>query len=485
MKLIKKIAAIMFAFMMVFSLSTNVKAVEGTTGSITIKNAKKGETYTVYKVLKLESYNPESRHYSYLPATDAWKTYFEDSNNQYMSLNENGYVETKYDETNVEQLAQALIKQAKEIAKTDENYARDYTKTVTVKDGDLNDNGDLVFRGLGLGYYVIDSTVSTLCALDTTNPDATIQPKHAEPTVVKQIWNADKKRFVTENSVNIGDTVEYQTEINVKKGAKNYVLHDQMHSGLTYVYMHDVYDNIGDANIKLKTNDYTVSTETTDGCAFELKFNQGYFDRINQDTVITLKYLVTVNKNAPINTAMENKTWLTYGDAQTTEKKITQTYTFGIPVYKYTGDNTPLKDAKFILSTDENCQDESKTLKFTKNNENNYRYDSDAGKTELVSLDDGHINIQGIKAGTYYLKEIEAPKGYNLLKTIQKIIISENGSIELNDMPNTGDVRVQNRKGSLLPSTGGMGTTLIYLIGGALVLGSGFVLANKKRAKAK
>ena len=182
---------------------------------------------------------------------------------------------------------------------------------------------------------------------------------------------------------------------------------------------------------------------------------------------------------------MENKTWLAYGNTQKTEEKITQTYTFGIPVYKYTGDNTPLPGAKFILSTDENFQDDAKTLKFTKNSENKYRYDSTGGKTELVSLDDGHINIQGIKAGTYYLKEIEAPKGYNLLKTIQKITISENGSIELNDILNDGDVKVQNKKGSLLPSTGGMGTTLIYLVGGALLLGSGFVLANKKRAKAK
>lgn len=481
MKLIKKIAAIMFAFMMVFSLSTNVKAVEGTTGSITIKNPKKGETYTVYKVLKLESYNPESKHYSYLPATDAWKNYFMDSNNQYMRLNENGYVETKFDETDAQQLAQALIKQAKKIAESDEDIA----KKLTANDDTVNANGDLVFSDLGLGYYVIDSTVSTICALDTTNPDATIQPKHVEPTVDKQIWDKDKNRFVTMNSVNIGDTIVYQTEINVKKGATNYVLHDQMHSGLTYVSIHDVYDNIGDTNIKLKTDDWTVSTETTDGCAFELKFNQEYFNRINQDTVITVKYFVTVNENAPIKTAMENKTWLAYGNTQKTEEKITQTYTFGIPVYKYTGDNTPLPGAKFILSTDENFQDDAKTLKFTKNSENKYRYDSTGGKTELVSLDDGHINIQGIKAGTYYLKEIEAPKGYNLLKTIQKITISENGSIELNDILNDGDVKVQNKKGSLLPSTGGMGTTLIYLIGGALVLGSGFVLANKKRAKAK
>lgn len=49
----------------------------------------------------------------------------------------------------------------------------------------------------------------------------------------------------------------------------------------------------------------------------------------------------------------------------------------------------------------------------------------------------------------------------------------------------TDVINVENNTGTLLPSTGGMGTTLIYLIGGALVLGSGFVLANKKRAKAK
>lgn len=120
-----------------------------------------------------------------------------------------------------------------------------------------------------------------------------------------------------------------------------------------------------------------------------------------------------------------------------------------------------------------------------RNSENKYRYNKTGGITELASLTDGMIHIEGIKAGTYYLKETEAPKGYNLLKTIQKIEILEDGSIKLNGTENTGNVRVQNNKGSLLPSTGGMGTTLIYLIGGALVLGSGIVLANKKRAKAK
>ena len=196
---------------------------------------------------------------------------------------------------------------------------------------------------------------------------------------------------------------------------------------------------------------------------------------------ITVLYHATLSKDAPTNQAMKNTTWLTYGDNLKTDNSETETYTFGIPVFKYTGTNTKLAGAKFILSTDQQCQ---KQLKFTKNNEDKYRYDT-KGTPELVSLDSGRIDIEGLKAGTYYLKETEAPKGYNLLKTVQKIEILDDGSIELNNELNKGDVRVQNNKGSLLPSTGGAGTTMIYLIGGALVLGSGFVLANKKRAKAK
>lgn len=477
MKLIKKIAAIMFAFMMVFSLSTNVEAVDGTTGTITIKNAKKGETYTVYKVLTLDSYNPESKLYSYLPATEAWKTYFKNAGNQYMRLNDNEYVVTTYTDATAQELAQALIKQAKEIAKTDASI-----QTIA----NATSDGNLLIDNLSLGYYVIDSTEGTLCALTTTNPDATIVPKHEQPTVNKQIH--DGENYVTENSVNIGDVVWFETTINVKKGAKNYVLHDQMDDGLTFAgSIIDVYDEISDANLKFKpAQDYSIKTKgLTDDCTFELTFKQDYFDRINQDTTITIKYYATVNENAPIKRAMENKTWLTYGDTQKTEEKKTETYTFGIPVFKYTGTNTPLGGAKFILSTDENCTDSTKTLKFTKNSEDKYRYDKKKGTEELESLADGMINIEGIKAGTYYLKETEAPKGYNLLKAIQKIEILEDGSIKLNNKPITSNVGVKNESGSLLPSTGGMGTTLIYLIGGALVLGSGFVLANKKRAKAK
>ena len=75
MKLIKKIAAIMFAFMMVFSLSTNAKA-EGTKGIITITNAINGQDYSIYKIMDLESHDKDEGLYSYKPANSEWENFF-------------------------------------------------------------------------------------------------------------------------------------------------------------------------------------------------------------------------------------------------------------------------------------------------------------------------------------------------------------------------------------------------------------------------
>ena len=99
----------------------------------------------------------------------------------------------------------------------------------------------------------------------------------------------------------------------------------------------------------------------------------------------------------------------------------------------------------------------------------------------------GHIDIEGLKEGTYYLKETKAPKGYNLLKAPVEIRIDSAGKIYVDGSTkeNTGNVEVKNNSGTLLPSTGGAGTTMIYLVGALLVLGSGVVLASKRRSNSK
>lgn len=175
-----------------------------------------------------------------------------------------------------------------------------------------------------------------------------------------------------------------------------------------------------------------------------------------------------------------NKTYLKYGVSSESTPSTTTTKTFGIPVFKYTGDSTKLAGAEFILTTVKN--DESTALKFIQKNDK-YRFDT-TGATKLVSLANGHIDIEGIKAGTYYLQETKAPKGYNLLKEPKTVEIAEDGSIKVDNI-SVERVDVKNNSGTVLPDTGGAGTTMIYLIGGALVLGSGVVLATKRRVKNK
>ena len=186
---------------------------------------------------------------------------------------------------------------------------------------------------------------------------------------------------------------------------------------------------------------------------------------------------------------MKNTTWLTYGDKNTeTNKSETETFTYGIPVFKYTGTNTPLAGAKFILSKNQNV-DDSNAIKFIQDREK-YTYAADqtnenATKT-LESQNSGYIKIQGLEAGIYYLKETEAPRGYNKISEPIKIEIGTNddGTQKItvkNEFVEDGVVRVKNNTGSLLPSTGGMGTTLIYVVGSILVLASAIVLFSKKK----
>lgn len=487
MKLIKKIAAIMFAFMMVVSMSCNVKAAG--TGKITISPANPNEEYKIYKILNLESYDETKQLYSYTKTGDQWDAFIDLAVTEgYLKINTDGYVTfstTKGSPADVREFARKALAYA-----TDKKI----TETSTAKTG-ANDTS-VTIDGLELGYYLVGSSMGALCSLDTAHSEVTINDKNKKPTVEKKIaLNNNINNLDSNNSANIGDDVIFLTTINVQPGAKNYVLHDKMDVHLAYQCIMDVHDNLSSL---VDTTDFVVKTDgLTDGCTFELSFTEAYYKKNRESidtgnlTQIYIKYLAKVKDNAVINEPMKNTTHLTYGDNNTeTNKPETTTKTFGIPVFKYTNVNTPLAGAEFILSTDPNCVDDTKNLKFTKDTEGKYRYDK-TGSTTLTSLDKGRdkgrIDVEGLKAGTYYLKETKAPDGYNLLKKPVTITIDSEGKIYVDGSGevNNGDVRVQNNSGTLLPSTGGAGTTMIYLIGGALVLGSGVVLATKRRVKGK
>ena len=479
MKLIKKIAAMLFAFAMVFSMGTNVKA-EGT-GKITIDPANVGETYNVYKILTLQSYDKGKGLYSYVKNGDQWDKFIDSAvTDGYLTINDDGYVEfvdAKKTEKDYREFAQKALAYAK-------NNNVTATQTVTPGAGAKTATIDK----LDLGYYLVGSTVGALCSLDTTNPEVTVRDKNKAPTVEKKIAkDGHTGNLVPNNSANIGEQVVYQTTINVKPGAKNYVLHDTMDSHLDF-------DGILQAHLSDGTNltngDFVLQKGPADKCTFDISFTDVFYNKyrskIDDGTItkIIFQYSATVKDDAVVKEEMKNTTHLTYGDNNTTtEDSETITKTFGIPVFKYTGNNEALAGAKFILSTDPDCE-ESTAIKFTRNSEDKYRYDK-TGTATLESLSTGRIDIEGLKAGTYYLKETKAPDGYNLLKKIQKIEIGEDGSIKLNDAAITDDVKVKNNSGIVLPSTGGMGTTLIYLAGIVLVVLSGYVLISKRRASTK
>lgn len=498
MKLMKRILAIVCTFVMIISMATGVNAVNDSsttaatteTGKITINNAIAGEKYKAYKILTLDSYSETAKAYSYKKTNDQWAKFINERSD-FFKTNENGYV-TFIGTDDAGAAARRIAIYAIGFAKKNNV---DATKTVDAT------STSVVFDKLDLGYYVIESTSGTACAIATTNPNVTVDNKHSNPYVNKVIETGGKKFDNSKkNSVNLGETVTYKTTIHVKPGAKNYVLHDKMNSHLHFQCVQEVSGNDNRtfyANKNDGSSDYIVTPDVfngtegpKEGCTFHVEFTNKFYDTYQEEidrgelTEIYVTYVVAVKDDALINESMKNTTWLTYGENNTkTDQSETDTYTYGIPVFKYTGNDAGLAGAKFILSRKLDAT-ENDALKFDPNVPS-YRYtinqETGNGTTTLESPDGGRFTIEGLEAGIYYLKETEAPKGYNKIQKSIMIEILEDGKIKVDGNPITGDVRVQNNTGSLLPSTGGMGTTLIYVVGSILVLASGIVLFSKRK----
>lgn len=488
-KLTKRVIAIMCIFMMVISMATVVEAVD-TNGKVTVTNVKPGETYKIFKILTLESFDETKGAYSYIRNGDAWDGFINSSAaKKYIETNNDGYVTFKDDQKN-EIGARNFGLLAMEYAKK-----KNINPTKTAIASEKN----VVFDQLQLGYYLVETSTGTACSIDTTHPEVEIRDKHASPSVSKSIVNGgtisnNRKR----NSMNRGDNVFFETIINVKPNVTNYCLHDYMDNNLKY--SHTLVDGIAyyrnekNENLKRKflkrDTDFFSTKNTNDDCDFHVTFTKEFYEEYQDDinsgklTQIYIKYMATMKDDAPIDTPLVNTSYLTYGENSRTEESKTETFTYSIPIFKYTGYNKALSGAKFILSKNP-IPTEDNALKFVQSG-SNFDYSSKNGNVTLTSYSDGKINIKGIQADTYYLKEIEAPKGYNLIKTPIKIVVTSDangkGVVKVdNDV--VDQVNVLNNYGSLLPSTGGMSTTLIYAIGCILVLSSGVVLFLKRRTK--
>ena len=477
MKLFKKLAGMLLAMTMVLSMSTVAFAAQGTndsSGSITINNAEKGHTYNAYQVLVLESYNTDVGAYSY-KANDKWKDWLI-TQKQYVSIDAQGYV-TWVEGADAAAFAKAALAHAKETN----------IDPVAIKTADST---TVAFTGLNLGYYLVDTTLGTLCSLDTTEPDVTMQEKNEVPSQTKEVQEDSDNSWDDENTAEIGDTVNYRTTISAKKGAQGYVLHDVMSAGLTLNENSVMVAGLTKGQDEDSGDYHVVTTGLSDRCTFEVVFHQSYLDTITANTNIVVTYSAVVNENAEVSPSDNpNETKLEYGEASNPEDKFTppsetKTYTFKVDVVKTDDKNKVLDDAQFKLYDAKTGGNEIALVKVS---DGVYRLAKD-GETgvEYITTVKGQLKIKGFDANTnYYLEETKAPDGYNKLAERVEIAVKD-ANVEAsvsNDTWQSGGVHIVNKAGDLLPTTGGMGTTILYIIGGVLVIGAGAVLIIRRRTR--
>ena len=478
MKNMLRIASLVLALMMVFAVTAFA---EGETGSITINDAVVGQTYTIYQILDLESYNASANAYAY-KATTAWNTFINSDaiKGTYVKVDAQGYVTWK-DGADAAAFAKAAQMYAKDNSIANQGSVTATTTTVS-------------FTSLDLGYYLVDTTLGTLCSLDTTNPDVVMEEKNEVPTNVKTVEEDSTGNYGEKNDADIGQTVNFKSTITAQAGAENYVFHDTMSAGLTYTGVTGITLQDATATATVDASNYTVVTEgLTDGCTFEVRFTQAFCDTLKANDQIVISYTATLNENAVIaGEGNPNTSKVSYGDSSNTKytpDSQTKTYTWDVDVFKYTMNGeteTALAGATFTLSKN---SDGSNPIALISKGNNVYRV-AKTGETgtvpEITTDATGKFTIAGLDADTYYLTETAAPAGYNKLAGPVTVVIGENGAVNATTEAPQGvdEVKVLNQSGTELPSTGGIGTTIFYVAGGVLVVGAVVLLIAKRRAKA-
>ena len=468
-KTFKKLFAALLAAALVLAMAVPAFAeTNATKGSITIDGTVSGETYTIYRMFKLDSYNAESNTYSYT-VEPAWKPFFQDgvAGSEYITLDRQNHPTwnaAKSQDSDKADFAKLALKWATE------------NKVSAAAESQTSTGSDVIFSHLDLGYYLVDSSLGALCGLNTTNPDVTITEKNGQPTIEKQVKNGDT--WGTTNDAKIGDTVEYKVEIKVADGAQKYTVTDTMSKGLTF--------NSGSLKVTAngaQTTNYTL-TPTENG--FTLELPESYVSNLTKGTVILVTYNATLNKKAVIDgDGNTNEVTLSYGNHQSTVPSKVTTKSYQFDLVKVDGTTNKLLDgAEFELA------DGNTKLSFVKDDDGNYRVAAagEDGATTTITVKNGKVNIYGLAGKTYTLTETKAPDGYNKLVTPETVNLTDGSMASATIESETyvdGGVVVKNNAGTVLPSTGGMGTTLFYVVGGGLMVAALVLLITKKRMEHK
>ena len=496
MKHARKLTSLLLALVMVFALAATAFAAEtGTTtttgnGTITVANPVAGRTYTAYKVFDV-TYDKDG-HYSYtLPAFTTDDSTWYSMVRAYATDPNSGLIAHTVGIDDTESGAESVFFTTNDKFSPAEFAA--YLKGMLRNHPtghELTEQGDgtVSVSGLDLGYYFVASDTGALCNLTTTNPTATIHDKTDMP-FEKKVNNADVA------NVDVGKTVTYTITGKVPdyNGFDTYIyeIEDTMSDGLTFIR--------GTLRVKVggeylgnsdpdtyKTTTLAINGRTDAPNYIKVELNVKKF---KVGDPIEVSYQAIVNEKA-IAVVSENKAELTYSNnptdsesKTTTPPEIAKVYTSEIVIDKYETDKetTKLPNAEFVLYKKVTSETGNSTTVYYKWNEGAKKVEwveDRAAATVVVTDNYGAATFGGLADGTYYLVETKAPAGYNRLEAPAEIKV-EGSTTDTTKLSNIA--KVPNSTGTVLPSTGGMGTTVFYVLGFALVMGAVVLLVTKKR----
>ena len=498
MKHARKLASLLLALVMVFALATTAFATDAgatptpATGSITISNAAKGETYTIYKLFDatVSVDNTSIAYTGEIPT----------SLNTYFTADQNGYISATDDAIEGDHMSGGL-----------EAALKAWTVTATPTSQAKSDGTALNFNGLKLGYYVVTTTQGArLISVDSTMKDVTIVDKNSSTP-------SNFQKHASANDVNIGDTVTYTVSFKTSnydgagesaKKIVSYTIEDTLPKFLDNVHVTSIIvDNDGSDTTTGDRDDVTVQFDNNK------KINIDWYDKTenkfkyDNGATVTITYTAVVTEQADIdgagNTNQVTLTWTTEGADQPGPGKIEENetiFTYAIALKKVNDKGHALPGAIFKFPF---------YVKATPDTDKAYIYaginPAEGLTNQITTPDDGVIIVKGVKTGTYTIDEVEAPAGYNRLTTpvtvdavktssattSKTVYLDENGNVtnettatevkvELANIAATAVV-VVNKAGAELPSTGGMGTTIFYILGSILVVAAVVLLVTKKR----
>ncbi len=521
----KKLLSMILALALVFSFSTTAFAANpDEKGSITINDAEIGHSYSVYRILDLfssKNADGENPYEQFVYETnEKWEDFvmnavYDDKDTTETEDDVKFFVVTKittegvtnkFVTWNTEIPEEEKESAAKALAELANEYADAHNIEPEAEKNNV-ESAVVEFEGLELGYYLLDSTAGILCSLDTTDPDVVIEEKNGVPTSGKNVEEDSNKAFGDNNDAAMFQEVVFEAFVNVKAGAQNYAVHDKMSTGLTYLGVTKVEVGtmvegsfVAETTVEEGDETYTVIDHTEEdvadctceygeNCTFTVDFEDAFLAD-KADKTIRIEYKAKVNENAVIEgEGNPNELFLKYGDENQTEKDETVTFVHEFKLDKVDGstgkevagemdytDAERIDGAQFKLFDAEKRGNEIPVVKLA---DGRYRLAKEGETAVAIETVNGGAEIEGLDStDVYYVEEIKAPDGYNKLKDRIRIQLAD----ETDSTEKTVEVyTVVNNPGVELPSTGGMGTTMFYLVGGIMTIGALVVLVARKR----